>query len=57
MERRKPTRAEIEHARELINELKLDLDWYDLEHMSMSQIWQLIDQLSAERRKRDEGES
>lgn len=57
MERRKPTRAEIEHARELINELKCDLEWYDLEHMSMSQIWQLIDQLSAERRKRDEGES
>lgn len=57
MERRKPTRAEIEHARELINELKLDLDWYDLEHMSMSQIWQLIDQLRAERRRRDESES
>ena len=57
MERRHPTRAEIEHARELINELQLDLDWYDLEHMSMSQIWQLIDQLSAERRKRDESES
>lgn len=57
MERRMPTRAEIEHAQELINELQYDLDWYDLEHMSMSQIWQLIDELRAERRKRDEGES
>ena len=45
---RPATAAQIEYAQDLINKLGYDLDWYDLEAMSRSQISRLIDELRDE---------
>lgn len=45
---RKPTTAQIDYATDLILKLGYDLDWYDLEKMSRSQLARLIDELKSE---------
>ena len=48
MDRTKPTAAQIDYATDLILKLGYDLDWYDLEKMSRSQLARLIDELKSE---------
>jgi len=45
---RPATKAQIEYATDLLLKLGYDLDWYDLEAMSWSQISRLIDELKDE---------
>ncbi len=45
---RQATAAQIEYARDLILKLGYDLDWYDLDKMTRSQISRLIDELKDE---------
>ena len=40
-----PTQSQIELCVELINKLQYDLDWYNLDAMSRSQMQRLIDKL------------
>lgn len=47
-DRTKPTQAQIDYATDLILKLGYDLDWYDLEKMSRSQLARLIDELKNE---------
>ena len=47
-ERTKPTQAQLDYARDLILKLGYDMDWYDLEAMTRSQIARLIDELRDE---------
>jgi len=47
-DRTKPTTAQIDYATDLILKLGYDLDWYDLEKMSRSQLARLIDELKNE---------
>lgn len=47
-ERKQPTQAQIDYATDLILKLGYDLDWYDLEKMSRSQLARLIDELRNE---------
>ncbi len=47
-DRTKPTTAQIEYARHLLNELGYDPDWYDVEAMSRLKLANLIDDLRHE---------
>ncbi len=47
-ERRKPTPAQIDYARELIQETRTDPEWCDLERMNRHQVQDLIDSLRYE---------
>jgi len=47
-ERRKPTPAQIDFARELIQETRTDPEWCDLERMTRHQVQDLIDSLRYE---------
>ena len=47
-DRTKPTQAQIDYARDLILKLGYDLDWYELDKMSRSQLARLIDELRDE---------
>lgn len=47
-ERKKPTQAQLDYARDLILKLGYDMDWYDLESMTRSQLARLIDELRDE---------
>lgn len=51
-ERKKPTAAQIDYVRDLINELKHDPDWYDITKMTRLQVANLIDDLRHELEKR-----
>ena len=53
-DRTKPTAFQIEQCVELLNKLHFDLDWYDLDAMSRSQMQRLIDNLKdVERQARE----
>ena len=45
-ERRKPTAAQIDFARWLIQMTESDPDWYELERMTRRQVQDVIDRLS-----------
>ncbi len=47
-ERKKPTSAQIDYVRDLINELEHDPDWYDTSKMTRLQVANLIDDLRHE---------
>lgn len=47
-DRMKPTVAQIDYATDLILKLGYDLDWYDLDKISRSQLARLIDELKDE---------
>ena len=51
--RRKPTQAQLDFARQLINELEYDPEWYDLEHMTRPQVARLIDEMIYEKGRKD----
>lgn len=44
-EREKPTTAQLDYARVLIDTLQFDPEWYDLEAMSRGQLARLIEKL------------
>ena len=48
---RKATAAQIEQCVELMNKLKFDLDWLDLDKMSRGQMHRLIDKLKDKERE------
>ena len=50
-DRTKPTQAQIEQCVELMNKLKFDLDWLDLDKMSRGQIQRLIDKMKDKERE------
>lgn len=47
-DRTKPTSAQIDYARHLLNELGYDPDWYDVESMTRLKLANLIDELRHE---------
>ncbi len=47
-DRTRPTAAQIDYAKYLLNELGHDLDWYDIESMTRLQLANLIDELRHE---------
>ncbi len=47
-DRTKPTSAQLDYLRYLINELGHDPDWYDTSKMTRLQVANLIDELRAE---------
>ena len=47
-ERRKPTKAQLDYARWLIQKTKSDPDWYALETMTRRQAQDAIDRLSVD---------
>jgi len=48
-QRRQPTQAQLDFARQLINELEYDPEWYALESMTRPQVARLIDELIYEK--------
>lgn len=48
---RKATQAQIDQCVELMNKLKYDLDWVDLDKMSRGQMQRLIDKLKDKERE------
>ena len=53
---RTATRAQIDQARELIQSLKYDVEWYDdFSKLTRGQMARLIDRLKDEARRADDG--
>ena len=45
-DRKKPTQAQLDYARWLIQRTESDPDWYELERMTRRQVQDMIDRLS-----------